>query len=78
MKATEIDCKCPSPLLRLDVNGSILHPKEVIYQNAERMLVTGWIKRVSSALNAFRAGYCAGTEMEMAAMISQILLPTLV
>ena len=42
------------------------------------MHVIGWIKRVSSALNAFRAGYCAGTEMEMAAMISQILLPTLV
>ena len=57
----------------MDVGGSILNPKEVIYQNAERMLVTGWIKRVSSALNAFRAGYCAGTEMEMAAMISQIL-----
>ena len=55
-----------------------MNPKEVIYQNAERMLVTRWIKRVSSALNAFRAGYCAGTEMEMAAMISQILLPRLV
>ena len=53
-----------------------MNPKEVIYQNAERMLVTGWIKRVSSALNAFRAGYCAGTEMEMAAMTSEILLPT--
>ena len=66
------------PLLGLDFGGSILHPKEVIYQNAERMLVTGWIKRISSALNAFRPGYCAGTEMEMAAMISQILLSTLV
>ena len=62
----------------LDVGGSILNLKEIIYQNAARMLVTGWIKRVSSAPNAFRAGYCAGTEMEMAAMISQILLPRLV
>ena len=60
----------------LDIGGSILNPKEIIYQNAARMLVTGWIKRVSSALNAFRAGYCAGTEMEMAAMTSEILLPT--